>query len=92
MGCVPEVMTATTTSGRCTRSRWHPLRTEFEVTRAQFAEFVTATDHVADGCAIERAFDRDWTAADCRDGVERTAPVGSFTPDGFDSHDMAGNV
>ena len=33
-----------------------------------------------------------WTTADCDDGHARTAPVGSFSPNGFGVHDVLGNA
>ena len=42
--------------------------------------------------SADRALDRGWTTADCRDGVVHTAPVGSFSPNAFGVYDMAGNV
>ena len=41
-----------------------------------------------DRCELANGGDRD----DCDDGWERTAPVGTFPPNGFGLYDMAGNV
>jgi len=34
----------------------------------------------------------DWPRHDCNDGYAKTAPVGSFKPNGFGLHDTVGNV
>ena len=34
----------------------------------------------------------DWPLHDCNDGFAKTAPVGTFKPNGFGLHDTAGNV
>jgi formylglycine-generating enzyme required for sulfatase activity len=34
----------------------------------------------------------DWTVHDCNDGFNKTAPVGSFKPNGFGLYDTVGNV
>ena len=34
----------------------------------------------------------DWPRHDCNDGYAKTAPAGSFKPNGFGLHDTVGNV
>ena len=56
-------------------------------------------DDANDGCAYANGADRtfearvdDWTVAECTDGVVWTSPLGTYQPNGFDLHDMLGNV
>nr|VFJ48670.1 MAG: Formylglycine-generating enzyme, required for sulfatase activity, contains SUMF1/FGE domain [Candidatus Kentron sp. DK] len=37
-------------------------------------------------------YDLDWASLACDDGYPNTAPVGSFSPNGFGLYDMSGNV
>ena len=41
---------------------------------------------------LEQRLGGNWNFAECTDGVEETAPAGSFAPNAFGLYDMAGNV
>ena len=45
-----------------------------------------------DASVKERYWDWPWTVASCRDGHVHTAPAGSFGANGWELHDMLGNV
>ena len=46
----------------------------------------------ADQTAKASGLPKDWTYAGCKDGYDRTAPVGSFKPNAFGFYDMHGNA